>query len=338
MNVFIVWTKYQARVEGITEDISKQLGETIIVYRENPRKKYFLSKIFLYLIYMLKDFLMLIRTKPKYIFVQVPPQYALIAPLIYKFISSRNIIVIADLHNSALRSPWENRLFSRQLVQHTDVQLVHNLTIFKELSSNINYENQNLIILEDKTNFKTSNWDSRIDMDFSNKNNAVTVFFPASFNLDEPILEVIEAAKMQPTYNFIFTGNIDKLYNNFGITEAELPENVEVTGWVSNSDYDLLMKNCDVLLGLTIFDDIQMSVSNEGLANRKVMVLSDTETLKYLYGNGAVYVKNESISIIDGIHFAINNKKELLENLVESKKRKMERYNFQLQEMLKAVK
>src|SRR5689334_17600188 len=104
-NIFLVWTRYQARVENLAEDISNELGEMEILYRDNPAANKF-KKILFYLKYFIMDFSKLLNDKPERIFIQTPPSYALIAPIIYKKLINKDAKIICDLHNAMTRDPW----------------------------------------------------------------------------------------------------------------------------------------------------------------------------------------------------------------------------------------
>lgn len=336
MNIFIVWTKYQSRVEGIVKDISDYSSPIKVVYRENPRTRFSIHKFLYYIAYIFQDLYTLLINKPSLIFVQVPPQYSLIAPLVYKKFFNKKSLIVADLHNSALRNPWIDRIFSKRLMSYADIKLVHNETVYNNIPEDlISNKNQEFHILEDKTEFNEVSWSEKTFNE--NEKEKLTIFFPASFNLDEPILEVVKAAKLNPDCMFILTGNKKKLKRNFNISMNELPENVEITGWIAKDKYDTLMQKCDILMGLTIYDDIQMSVSNEGLGNKKLMILSDTITLRYLYGNGAIYVENDSVSISKGIEFARKSKGKVITNMKKSRTRKDSRYKYQLEQLFNAI-
>lgn len=312
-NIFLVWTKYQSRVESLIKDIAQNLGDSKIIYRDNPPANS-IKKIILYMIYFFKDLVFIIKSKPKSVFVQNPPSYSLFAPILYKLIINKKVKVISDLHNAMTREPWLNRIGTKFLLSHCDLLIVHNEIVYRgirerNLFSYINPDK--IIVLEDKTPLikeverkVTSSADKR-----------PIVFFPASFNMDEPIVEVIDSAKLVPEFRIIMTGNYKKLYSNFNLSEKDLPENVEVTGWIETKDYLDLLKNCDILLGLTIFDDIQMSVSNEGLGAEKVMVLSDMEALRLIYQDGAVYTENSAKSIAKNLGVAFKKEMNLRRKL-----------------------
>ena len=72
------------------------------------------------------------------------------------------------------------------------------------------------------------------------------------------------------------------------------------------------------MLGLTIYDGIQLSVASEALGAGKPMVLSDTTTLKKLFYQGSVFVDSSSAqSIAKGCLQALDQRYTLAEEVRE---------------------
>lgn len=332
-NIFIVWTKYQARVETLKEVLNKHLGKTEVVYRENPPANSF-RKILLYLEYFLKDLKYLISNKPDRIFIQTPPSYALLAPIVYKILFKNKTKIVCDMHNAMTRRPWISRAGTEFLIGKCDLILVHNEIVYKnilEQDSFSYFDKEKILVLEDKTpKFEFNSINQR-------DSERPLVFFPASFNNDEPIEEVINAAKLIPEFDLVMTGNYKKLKENFNITQEYLPSNIKITGWIPTEDYNNLLLKCDVLLGLTIFDDIQMSVSNEGLGAKKVMVLSDKKALRQIYGEGALYTENKAESIAENLKTAYHQSNNLSLKINKVSENKEIRYNSQLIEVVNII-
>lgn len=327
MDVFIVWTKYQSRVEALVKEYDKKNKKIKIIYRENSSTKSKVKKIMMYASYFLKDIQDLNTHKPSNIFIQLPPTVSLLAPYVYK-IFNKSTKIIGDGHNSLFRKPWSNRTGTKTLINKLDVLIVHNKAVYENIQLEFS-KKLKIVILEDNSIAVDK---EKISTNLSLENNLSTVFFPASFNLDEPIIEFIEAVKLNKNVEFFMTGNKEKLSRNFGIDHKEVPDNLTLTGWLSNKEYEQLLINCDILVGLTIYDDIQMSVSNEGLSYNKAMVLSKKNTLLNIYKNAAIFTENDAISISKSINEALNAKQKLIENskliLEEKNKRFKDQFEY----------
>lgn len=326
MDVFIVWTKYQSRVESLVNEYNKKSKEIKIIYRDNPPTKSKVKKIMMYISYFIKDIQALNTYKPSNIFIQLPPTVSLLATYIYKILN-KNSKIIGDGHNSLFRKPWINRIGTKILINNLDVLMVHNKAVYENTKLLFNNKLK-LIILEDNSIPVRQNQTESNNKIFTKK---TKVFFPASFNLDEPIIEFLEAVKDNSNIQFFMTGNKEKLSRNFGINYKEVPDNLTLTGWLSNEDYKQLLIDCDLLVGLTIYDDIQMSVSNEGLSYNKAMLLSKKNTLINIYKNAAIFTENDAPSISKGIKEALDNKQQLIQNSKAVLKEKNDRFHNQFE-------
>lgn len=335
MNLFIVWTRYQSRSENLTLDLSQKLKKTKIVYRDNKPSSP-LKKIFLYIKYVIQDFSLLLKENPEFVVLQAPPTYIALAPLIYKFFINKKLIIIMDMHNAMFRSKWLNTFGTKKIIQNINLGIVHNDVVFENINAQNLYNNvieDKFITLEDKT--------VKLEVSYKKSIKEVDqrkmVFFPASFNDDEPINEVINVALDNPKVDFVLTGNVQKLKKNHNIQLEDIPVNMIITGWITNEEYNQYLVNCDILLGLTIHDDIQMSVSNEGLGANKAMLLSNTKTLKMIYKDCAIYVNNNTESISEGLIKAINLKEQLEQNSQKVFLNKQERYLGQINNLINKI-
>lgn len=329
-NIFIVWTKYQSRVEGIVEDLKEFIGDIEIVYRDNPPANKF-KKIIQYIRYGIADFQLLKRNSVKHIFVQLPPTYSLIAPLLFKRLFRSDVQIIADCHNAMTRNPWLTRFGTQYLLKRADALILHNFVVYERRKNFFPFiDNSKISYLEDKTASKLSYKQNNASINI----NHPFVFIPSSFNLDEPVNALIEAARLLPKVNFVITGNTGKMEKNFHIKKSKTPDNVFFTGWLTHDEYYYFLHESDILIGLTIYDDIQMSVSNEGLAAEKVMILSDKAALREIYKDGAMYTKNDSLSIKNAIELALANREDFSEKIKIVKEQKQNRYRQQINNLI----
>ncbi len=274
------------------------------------------KKLLNYIKFFILDFIVLLKNRPNFVIVQTPPSFILIAPVIYK-VFYRKVKVISDTHNAMTRSPWKDRFGTSFLFNKVDLICVHNDVVYESVKDEIPFKKSNISILEDKT----IDYEPIIETHSSTNENkeaekGINVFFPASFNEDEPIKEILDCAVLNQDINFTLTGNAVKLEKKFGIAPSDLPDNFKITGWLTNEEYNRTLMDCDVLLGLTIFDDIQMSVSNEGLGAEKVMVLSDKKALRNIYKSGAIYTENSASEIAQRIREA-HRKRDVLKKEIK---------------------
>jgi glycosyltransferase involved in cell wall biosynthesis len=116
------------------------------------------------------------------------------------------------------------------------------------------------------------------------------VVFPGSFGRDEPVAEVMQAARLlDGRATVAVTGRLSNAAKN-GHRIDELPTNVRLTDYLPLADFEALLVHGDVVLALTREDGIQLSVCNEALGFGRAMVMSDTPLLRRLFGSAAVLV------------------------------------------------
>ena len=129
------------------------------------------------------------------------------------------------------------------------------------------------------------------------------VLFICSWADDEPYVDVIAAAKLIASSTFIYiTGNWKKRAAEL---PAILPDNVVLTGFVSNTEFDQLLFSADVILDLTTRDDCMVCGAYEGVAAEKPLILSSSPVLEAYFDKATIYTANNTESIAEAIDYAI---------------------------------
>lgn len=117
----------------------------------------------------------------------------------------------------------------------------------------------------------------------------INFMFVSTFSHDEPILEVVEAAKLCPdNFHFYITGNYKK-YKGVEYLISVLPGNVHLTGFISERDYANLMASVDVVVVITDQEHTLTCGAYEAVALDKPMVLGNTQAIKRYFRKGAIY-------------------------------------------------
>lgn len=245
----------------------------------------------------------LFTRKPKTVWVQLPQTFLLWPVLLYKLFSKSE--VIADCHYAMFRSPWCKAPLGLGLLKYVDVVVVHNESE-KEAAEKLGIPSRLIVVLEDApASFNVQ------DKAFSLS--CVVrpwVLFPGSFAQDEPVSELLEVAKNMPEVQFFMTGSLDKAKKVIDI--QKVPENFHLMGFMPMEKFDQLLCASNVILALTKFEGIQLSVCNEAVGAEKAMVLSNTSLLKVLFPQGTVFVDPLSVeSMQEGIETALLNQDEL---------------------------
>lgn len=289
-SLMFAWVGYQRRA-----DVMRDYWAYELVHLPKVLK----SKFLLPLDYVVRLFLTLKNLhaeKPSVVWLQLPPSFILHFVLLYRFLSFRDFRVVVDGHNSLFRAKWIEFPLAKWCLSKADLVLVHNADVYAEAVS-IGLSKDNLFVLEDCPFELSSASPHRQSRPF--------IIFPCSFDVDEPIDKVVDAARLLPDVDFYVSGRYEGKISPT-LLQA-LPDNVKLTGYMPKADFEALLCGADAVLGLTTRDSVQLSVANEGISAGRPLVLSNTRTLRSLYGECAVFVDNKSSqSMAAGLQEAIS--------------------------------
>jgi len=138
------------------------------------------------------------------------------------------------------------------------------------------------------------------------------VVLPASFDPDEPIEAVFDAAAGHPDIEVVITGR-----DATGRTEPlTVPPNVELTGFVPRAAYEDLLAGATAVCSLTTLDDCMQQGGYEAMAWGRPLVTSDTAELRDYFGDAAVYAAPSAASIGAAWADAIERAPELHRRMV----------------------
>lgn len=133
---------------------------------------------------------------------------------------------------------------------------------------------------------------------------------------DEPYFEVIKAAEqINNNITIYITGNHKKAPN---IEQGNVPKNVQLTGFISNAEFDQLLWDVDIIMDLTTREDCLVCGAYEAIAVEKPLILSNMKALKTHFPN-MEYTENTAADIARSIDFATKNASRLATNSKELK-------------------
>lgn len=320
-NIMIAWVGYQRRAEAM-----KDFWNYEVLYFPKVLSSRKLLPLD-YLIRSIQTIATLAQRRPKQVWIQSPPSFLLYIASFYKFARGSRAVVIADLHNSFFRPKWLSFPFLRSCLGQMNAVLVHNKQVAQDYSGHFGAA-ANLHILEDRsvelrveTRTKVTHHDS--------------ILFPCSFDEDEPIGIVFEAALKVPEARFCITG---KHEGKLPCATALLkPSNVELLGFLPIEQFDDLLASAGAVLGLTTRDNVQLSVANEAISYGKAMVLSDTPTLRELF-DGARFVDTlDPNSIASGVKDVLRARLDFEKASSKGLERKIARWDCQAARLKEAL-
>jgi glycosyltransferase involved in cell wall biosynthesis len=133
--------------------------------------------------------------------------------------------------------------------------------------------------------------------------------FVCVFEADEPVDEVIAAARACPGVTFQITGALEKAAAHVG--DAELPPNVELVGFLGPEDYAAALSGADVVLALTTESTSVVRAAYEAVYAERPLVVSDWPELRSLFPF-AVAAGNTGPQIAEAVSDAVARREALL--------------------------
>jgi glycosyltransferase involved in cell wall biosynthesis len=161
-----------------------------------------------------------------------------------------------------------------------------------------------------------------------------TVCFVCNYAPDEPVREVFEAAALLPDVHFYVSGN---LKNAAPEVLQVKPDNVTLTGYLSNEQYAGMIRGVSAMLVLTTRDFTMQRGGSEAITVGKPLITSDWPVLREIFSQGTVHVANTAASIQGGVKKVIEDRSRYEREIVEMRdQRKMmwTRVEDELKELL----
>lgn len=225
---------------------------------------------------------MLLRQRPKLVFVQSPPTVAVMVVALYCALTGGGFIV--DGHSAAFQSPLWTR--PRRLYAFLARRAIATIVTNEHFAGIVRgYQAVALVVRDIPTTYPTNR--SRPNSD------AFTVLVVNTFSRDEPLGEVLEAARGLPEAKFYVTGDVEQAR---GIPAA-VPDNVRLTGFLPSDSYYRLMGSCHAVMCLTTRDHTMQRGACEALSAGKPIITSDWPLLRDYFNKGTLHVNNTAEDI-----------------------------------------
>jgi len=263
---------------------------------------------------ILRTLATILRTRPSVVFVQNPSMILAAVAVLIGLATPLSVIV--DRHTTFLLnySGPENigvrafRALSWFTLRFADLTIVTN----EALATVVRASGGRPAILPDKLP-KLTRGLARSGLAATD---VASVMFVCSFADDEPIAEVIAAArfvaKHTPLRVFI-TGRPRPRYMSL-VDDAT--SEVVFTGFLSELDYASLLHDVDIIMVLTTSDCTMLCGCYEAVAAKKPLITSDTDVLRE-YFVGAVFTAPTVSAIADALAFAVQNRRMLAANIAD---------------------
>jgi hypothetical protein len=285
--LIISWVKHHGRSSGLAEALG---GEALYFWMNgNPLRRY--MRQFAQTWHALRS-----RPRDVTLIVMLPPIPALFAVLAASRKTNRRIWV--DLHTGVFEDPrwaWAFSITMRTIKKTCDGAIVTNQSLATRAKA---AGAKDVVVLDDILS-------SAIPVDGVPGPNAPIVF-PVTYANDEPILEILDAARLVPDIEFILTGNAPREIRTLA------PGNVRFTGYIPNSGYEELLSSACAVGALTNRPFTMQRAGYEALERAIPLITSPTIDLQNYFGTTAVYTdaQNSAASISNAAREAASRHRE----------------------------
>lgn len=301
--VFVVWEPSNSRSATLAE----QFGAECWYIHYLALKRPWLAPL-KYVLQTFRTWSELRRAKPDLVFVQNPPLFAPLAVWIYCAFAGTGFVM--DSHTGVFlerKWRWLNPLHGF-LARRARVSIVTN----EHLAEIVHGWGGETFIFPD------------VPVEFPNAERVperaehfVTVV--NSFSYDEPLAEVLAAARKLPQIDFAITGDLKRCPS--AVLDAA-PANVRFTGFVSRRDYVNMLYSSDAAVILTTENHTMQRGAYEAMSLGVPIITSDWPLLRETFFKGAQFTDNTAPSIIGSLEFLIDNKQSLKEEVADLKRQR----------------
>ncbi len=282
--VWIDWRPHNRRAKSIAQDI----GARLYLAPHILRRKIYAPLRYIYL--TLWTLIILLRNRPDVIIASTPPPFCPIILFMYAKIFRCSYIV--DAHHLATTGYWTTIpfgfSFNKFVMNNAIATLVHNQKI-QELTHR---EGIRSMVLETRT---PEIGNQKRDL----ASEGFSVLVPCSFDPDEPIGSIYEAAEKVCDTIFYLTGDLSRLSRKL---QTRRPHNVRLTGFLSESEYDMMLNSVDTLLVLSNdYYPLRPRGASEAIAAEKPLIVSENGATRNDLYKGGILINNTSEGIVRAV-------------------------------------
>jgi glycosyltransferase involved in cell wall biosynthesis len=308
---FITWAPTCRR----SDTLAKALGGVSYLIHYFTFKQP-LQAPFKYILQTCDTFRYLRRNRPQLVLVASPPVFAVLAVWLYSKVFGTHYVI--DAHTGVFDDPrwtWLSSL-SRFLSRGAVATIVTNTFLQQKV---VNWGARAIIIGDVPVEFPLIK-----PVDFGAGFHVVVI---NTFSIDEPLDEILAAAKRLPEVHFHITGNPKHARNRW--TES-LPANARFTGWLSDEEYAGLLVGADTIMCLTTHDHTMQRGAYEAMALGKPLITSNWGLLRETFYYGTIHVNNTVNEIADAVTRAMGEWRDLTTGMQQLRHERLEAFAVNL--------
>jgi len=313
-----VWITWENQRRNKT--LSKELAVELHQLEANTHR------LLRYPLLIVRTFYTLLKTRPKIIFSQNPSIFLAMLVVLYGQVFRKTTVV--DCHNAGIfpfdgKYWWATRM-SYYIFRNSSLIIVTN----DALKLYVEEQGGQAFILPDP--FPELKGNSSLplagDLNF---------LLICSWAEDEPYEEVINAfSSLNKNWTLYITGNSKGREKNIS---GVLPDNVSLTGYISDKEFDDLLCSCDCVIDLTTREDCLVCGAYEAVSAGKPLILSDTRTLKDYFQGAAIYTENTVEHIRSAVTGAAENLSVAAKQVVDYRNKQKIQWNEMRDDLIKKI-
>lgn len=239
-----------------------------------------------YLGQAIRTWQILIREKPDAVFVMSPPVIA--GLVVFPYCALRRIPFVVDAHTGAfVDRRWRHfQRLQHWLCRKATTTIVTNTHLQDLLATH----GADATILPDVPV-------KYPETDVAFEKGPFTLAVICSFDYDEPVDILLDAARALPDVRFLVTGDPRKI----GGLGPSVPANLSLTGFLDNTEYGALIRNADVVMALTTGQHKMLRAAYEAIYQGTPIIISESPMLKQEFGRGGILINNSVESIVAAV-------------------------------------
>src|SRR5947209_20115388 len=287
----VAWDKYQGRTEALAE----ALGGRAWYIRSRPKQKALLPVR--YVVDSIRMWRLLRRHRPGVLIVITPP---VVAPVVaWLWCATHHCRLVVDCHTGAFHSwkwRWSGRLLE-PVCRTAAAALVHT----QEDEALVEAWGARALLVPD---------DLPDDRQASHPPAAsgLRVVVAGSLDGNEPVAEVVEAARLAPQVEFRLTGDEERVPL---AVRRGAPCNAIFTGWLDYPTFLGELLVADVVAVFSTDPHIMNRAAFEAVGLGRPLVLSDLAGLRARFGGGAGFAAGRPSAMAAAVREALGRREEM---------------------------